>query len=92
MQNFTITIYGKEYSKETNLAKKYFEDRNIAYEYIDIEYESVYLEYIKSQKCYGIPVVKLTLPTSDKPYIFFVVGYKVETYDNLVLKATSSIN
>lgn len=82
MEKYTLDIYGKEFSKETLRAKNFFEENNVKYNYIDIEYDDFYKDMFKSQKISGLPLIKLLV--SNREYL--CVGFCEKAYVKLLSK------
>lgn len=82
MQKYTLNIYGKEFSKETLRAKNFFEESNVKYNYIDIEYDNLYVGMFKSQKISGLPLIQLLV--SNREYL--CVGFCESAYVKLLSK------
>lgn len=80
MQEYNLNIYGKEFSKETLHAKKFFEENNIKYNYIDIEYDDFYMDMFQAQKILGLPLIKLRV--SNREYL--CVGFHKDAYVKLL--------
>lgn len=80
MREYQLMIYGKEFSKECSLAKHFFNQNHIEYQYIDIEGEEEYLQMFKSEKIAGLPLIKLLL--ENREYLY--VGYHEKAYVKLL--------
>lgn len=80
MKNFNLIIYGKEFSKECSLAKDFFHQHNISFQYMDIEGDENLMAMFQARKIAGVPLIKLTI--ADREYL--CVGYNEKAYVKLL--------
>lgn len=80
MREYQLMIYGKEFSKESLLAKEFFTKNHLEYQYIDIEGKEEYLQMFKSEKIAGLPLIKLLIDNREYLYI----GYREKAYVKLL--------
>ncbi len=77
-----VIVIGKKYSLETKRILDYLTEMNVAFDYIDLEFEEdedlPYRHWLKANKIITIPVVKCGTE--------FVVGDNLQLIDKLIKK------
>ncbi len=83
-----VIVIGKTYSLETKRVLDYLTEMNVAFEYVDLEFEDdedvSYRHWLKANKIIAIPVVKCGAE--------FVVGDNLQLINQLITKYQANGN